>query len=258
MSILKGFSRLSFLQSSILSQTLAGSSEPVSQCRITLRGDSFPSLMRMAFQAVTDRHEILRTCFLWENLPASIQVVQKATPVSWEERDWRGISEELQKKHIEDFVKDERKRGFDLTRPPLMRLALVRTSDRRSELIWTWHRIVLDDFSIAALFVEVIADCQHRILGDKADVVLRQPYSDYIEWLIEQDISSAEVFWRDRLRGFFSATRSPWTVGERLQDSSLFPSHNPGEQRTCCGRPVVQRECQYLCAGRMGVAAGCA
>src|SRR5690606_7688445 len=54
---------------------------------------------------------------------------------------------------LEALARDERERPFDLERPPLQRLVLVRQSDARCQLIWTHHHVLMDGWS-SALWVE--------------------------------------------------------------------------------------------------------
>ena len=59
-----------------------------------MRGDVaglHPERFPQAWQATLDRHDTLRTGFLWQGeLPAPIQVVYKQVRLDFTEHDWRG------------------------------------------------------------------------------------------------------------------------------------------------------------------------
>ena len=48
----------------------------------------------------------------------------------------------------------DRKRGFELSVPPVMRLTLVRTAEGILTVVWTFHHILLDARSIFVVLRE--------------------------------------------------------------------------------------------------------
>src|SRR5262245_35579347 len=153
---------LSPLQTGLLFQTLYEPNQQVyiSQSRFTLKGRLLPHCLQKSFQRAIDRHDILRTCFLWDGLPEPVQVVLRFAPMRWEECDWRNRPISSRKHALDSFAEEDRKRGFDLTQAPLMRLTLIRMAEDETELIWTWHHILIDGWSVAQLLTELIDEYQ--------------------------------------------------------------------------------------------------
>ncbi|MFK0311186.1 amino acid adenylation domain-containing protein [Pseudomonas sp. NPDC090233] len=144
-----------------------------------------------AWAAVSQRHAVLRTGFLWQDLEQPVQFVMDTLPVPLTVHDWR--DQPALEDRVQALADAERKRGFALEAPPLQRLVLVRTGADSHQLIWTYHHILIDGWSTSQLMGEVLA---HYAGQPLAPVVA---YGNYIAWLRAQDASVAEAFWRRQL-----------------------------------------------------------
>ena len=162
--------------------------------------------MQRAWQEVTDRHEPLRTLFVWEGREKPLQVVRRRVTLPWEEHDWRGLSAAEQNRMRTAFLEADRQRGFDLAQAPLMRLALVRLGENHYELIWSHHHLLLDGWSSFLILKDVMAIYRAHSEGGDCRLEPVRPYRDYISWLQGQDLSKAERFWRKALKGFAAPT----------------------------------------------------
>ncbi|WP_315752519.1 MULTISPECIES: non-ribosomal peptide synthase/polyketide synthase [unclassified Bradyrhizobium] len=157
--------------------------------------------LQAAWQAVSNRHTVLRTGFLWRELPGPPQqVVHRNADVPFVAEDWRERAAQLAPAALDAALMAaadrERADGFDLSRPPLQRVRLIRIADDRHWLIWTHHHILMDGWSSARFIAEVM---QHEGQG----ALQGQPprYRDYIAWLQAQDHGAAAEFWRAALAG---------------------------------------------------------
>ena len=103
-------------------------------------------------------------------------------------------------------------RGFDLSRPPLQRVRLIRLGEDRHWLIWTHHHILLDGWSSARLIGEVL---RHEGGGAGALPAVQGRYRDYIAWLAGRDRAASETFWR----GALSAVAEPSFLADALAAS---------------------------------------
>ncbi|SUD40757.1 amino acid adenylation domain-containing protein [Ectopseudomonas mendocina] len=150
---------------------------------------------KAAWAAALQRHPLLRAAFL--RLGADQQVVQLVQrEAQLTIRELEGSDFDLQ-----TLLREERETPFDLTRPPLMRLVLVRLGEGRHQLIWTLHHILLDGWSSAALLAQVLQDTRGE--GGAQEV---GHYPDYLAWLQRQDLAVSEAFWRQQLQGFDEPT----------------------------------------------------
>ncbi|MFA6231850.1 MAG: amino acid adenylation domain-containing protein [Rhodanobacter sp.] len=163
-----------------------------------------------AWQHMVERHTMLRTAFIGQQLEVPLQVVLRRAQLPFELLDWRNIAADEQENSFLALLQAERERAFDFTRPPLMRLTLVRLAQTEYRLIWSSHHLLLDGWSVSILFNEVTA-CYRVFAGapsDQQNPGLAAPgsYRDYIAWLQQQDIDRARNYWRERLAGFTAPT----------------------------------------------------
>jgi amino acid adenylation domain-containing protein/non-ribosomal peptide synthase protein (TIGR01720 family) len=182
--------------------------------------------LERAWNEVVRRHPVLRTGFVWEGVAEPLQVVHRQVQLAWEHLDWRALSPELQRGRLEDWLGADRRSGYPLDRPPLMRMALARTSAGTHRLIWSCHHLLLDGWSVPLVLNEV--NRFYAAFRDGTEIALAhpRPYRDYIGWLRRQDLDAAETFWRQRLSGVTAPT--PLTIDRPQAD---VPSHEHDEVR---------------------------
>jgi amino acid adenylation domain-containing protein/non-ribosomal peptide synthase protein (TIGR01720 family) len=163
---------------------------------------------RRAWDAVVEQHAILRTGFFWEGLSEPLQVVYPRAALPYEEHDWRGLSRAEQREKLAAFIAADRTRGFDLRRPPLMRLAVMRLDENVLQFVWSHHHLLMDGWSVGLLLNELFARYGELQAGQH-HTSRTPPFRDYIEWLQKQPLDRAEAYWRQTLRGFTTPTPLP-------------------------------------------------
>jgi amino acid adenylation domain-containing protein/non-ribosomal peptide synthase protein (TIGR01720 family) len=167
-----------------------------------------------AWGEVMGRHAILRTGFVWEGVGEPLQVVYRGVELPVEEYDWRGLGAGEQAERWVRVVAQDRGRGFEPGRAPLMRLALARVGEQEYRLLWSHHHLLLDGWCLALVNQEVFAAYDRRRGVAGAEGVAEEsagsrPYRDYIAWLQRQDMGRAEQYWRHTLQGFDRPTPLP-------------------------------------------------
>ncbi|MEO5729912.1 MAG: condensation domain-containing protein, partial [Byssovorax sp.] len=172
----------------------------------TLRGELDVAAFVRAWEEVVARHAILRTGFAWERLERPVQIVRRQVKLPLIELDLRDLSPEEQAARVAAFNEEDRRRGFDLTKAPLLRIALLRLADDAYRFVWSRHHILLDGWSTPLLVKEVFALYEAYSQGTELRLDRPRPYSDYIGWLGKQDPAQTEAFWRKQLGGFRAPT----------------------------------------------------
>ncbi|KAB8315454.1 non-ribosomal peptide synthetase [Tolypothrix campylonemoides VB511288] len=157
---------------------------------------------KKAWQRVLDRHPILRTSFYWENLDKPYQVVYKEVDLPWEFQDWRQLSLQEREKQLEVFLAGDRKQGFVLSQVPLIRLTLIQEADNSYQFVFSFHHILMEGWSLTWLWKEFYEFYNAFCKGEDLHLEYPRPFKEYICWLQQQDISKAETFWRETLKGF--------------------------------------------------------
>jgi amino acid adenylation domain-containing protein len=176
----------------------------VVNCR--LRGALDVDAFEKAWQHVVQRHPVLRTAFLGDDLNVPVQVVLRRAALRLEHHDWRRLNPAEQRERLLALQASERKRGFDFATPPLMRVSLIRVAEAEHQLIWCSHHLLLDGWSLTIVFNEVLATYAGLSRGEDPRLVPARPYRDYIAWLSRQDMGRAEAYWRRQLAGLEGPT----------------------------------------------------
>jgi amino acid adenylation domain-containing protein len=160
-----------------------------------------PRTFREAWETMMRRHGVLRTLFLRDAPERPLQIVVKGGTLPWTELDWRGVDEEERRRRLTVMLAADRRRGFVLTDPPLLRIAAVRLDEMRWWILLSFHHILWDGWSLGQLLQDVSSCCEALSDGRAPDLPERRPYRDYIAWLARQDVRQAEAFWRTELAG---------------------------------------------------------
>ncbi|HYL97475.1 MAG TPA: amino acid adenylation domain-containing protein, partial [Blastocatellia bacterium] len=180
----------------------------VTQLLFTLTGPLDIRSLTAAWQAVTNRHPALRTAFRWRGIEQPEQIVESTVLIRIDELDWRELSDHRQAETLDSLLTEDRARGFDLARAPLMRFTLVRTGDDSYELLWTSHHLLMDGWSVPTVIKEVAESyAKYKQSGAGIDErsTIERSFLVYVEWLRQQDKSGSEAFWRGELEGFDQA-----------------------------------------------------
>ncbi|KSG07219.1 peptide synthase [Pseudomonas aeruginosa] len=152
-----------------------------------------PQRLQRAWSAVAQRHEVLRSGFLWLDQEEPLQFVLADPGLPFEVLDWRGRAISDEALELEQVAQQERRKGFDLGQPPLQRVRLLRLGEDRYQLIWTYHHILIDGWSTSQLFGEILE------LYSGGSLPPAVPYRHYIAWLRARDGKASEAFWRRQL-----------------------------------------------------------
>jgi amino acid adenylation domain-containing protein/non-ribosomal peptide synthase protein (TIGR01720 family) len=172
------------------------------QMSLRLRGPLDVAAFARAWQEVMDRHGVLRTSFHGQSLEHPVQVVHRHVDLAVAAEPWRGLTAAEQQARLERYLEADLERGFDLSAPPLMRLALFELDGETHQLVWSQHHLLLDGWSQGILLKDLFTCYAAFASGQEPALGRSRSYRDYIAWLRQQEHGQAEVFWRQSLAGF--------------------------------------------------------
>src|SRR5215203_543629 len=178
------------------------------QSSVTLEGTLDVPAFRRAWERVVERHAVLRSAFDSQQSDP-LQIVHREVTLHWEQLDWADLPAAEQESQLEQFLLADRRRGFELSRPPLMRMTIIRCGERLHEFVWSHHHLLLDGWSSHLVQREVREFYEAFCRGEEREVARPPQFREYVAWLANRDASQDEAFWRGRLRGFTSPTRLP-------------------------------------------------
>ncbi|MEV6910702.1 amino acid adenylation domain-containing protein [Amycolatopsis sp. NPDC051071] len=146
--------------------------------------------MRAAGQAILDRYAGLRTAFVAGGTSDLVQLVLDDVELPWREVDLRQNEGALERVLDEDHATP-----FDLARPPMLRMTLVRLADERSELVLTAHHALFDGWSLPLLMEDLLRLYSGSALPDV------RGFRDFLAWRARQDHAEAARAWAAELDG---------------------------------------------------------
>ncbi|MFE1408604.1 amino acid adenylation domain-containing protein, partial [Streptomyces sp. NPDC058770] len=198
------------LQAGMLFHALAEPDSPAYLEQFVFRVDGVTDIERFAraWQTVAGRSDALRVSLVWEGLPEPVQVVHRDVTVPVTLLDWTDADDAGQEARLREFLDTDRAQGIDLASGPLMRVALARVSGDAVRVVWTFHHVLLDGWSTAALVPDVLA--AHADEAGAAARVSRGSFGEYVRWLAGQDVVAGRAFWRDRLAGVTEPAALPY------------------------------------------------
>lgn len=173
---------------------------------LQLSGDLDVAALRQSLEILVRRHDQLRASFPseggvpWQHIPSSLEWEMLAL-------DLTGQSAARQEELVRDYARAEVRAPFDLSRPPLWRVVLLRLGPVRHVLLATFHHIITDGWSLRVFFDELAAVYRACLIGTPA-VLPRQPirYVDFAawqrEWLRSPALQVQLEYWRKQLAGY--------------------------------------------------------
>ncbi|MDM5228718.1 amino acid adenylation domain-containing protein [Cytobacillus sp. NJ13] len=155
-----------------------------------------------SFNRLIARHDILRSIFIHEGVPRPVQVVLKERHANIHLEKIDHLNSDEQSRFINNYINEEKKRIFQLDKDLLMRITVFATGSNSSVVLWSFHHILLDGWSLGLLWEEFTSIYKEIMTGEPANLPPVQPYSSYISWLEKRDKDSSLHYWRNYLDGY--------------------------------------------------------
>ncbi|WP_034521062.1 non-ribosomal peptide synthetase [Actinomadura rifamycini] len=166
---------------------------------VGLTGDLDPAVLRASWQALLDRHAVLRAGFQRRGTGDPVQLVAAGVALPWDERDLSALAPADAEAAAAELAAAERARRFDPEVPPLLRLLLVRLGPGRYRMVLTLHHLIMDGWSLPVLFEELSR--VYAAGGDPSGLPPVTSFRDYLVWLGGRDRGAARDAWRRELAG---------------------------------------------------------
>ncbi|MFF3643682.1 amino acid adenylation domain-containing protein [Streptomyces sp. NPDC002564] len=169
------------------------------QLTLDFEGDLDPVALSDACRALQRRHDSLRSGFRTGPTGEPVRFVVPDPPLDWRTVDVSAGDAEARRAEADRIAAEERRRRFDLDRPPLVRFLLIRVAEGSWRFVLTNHHIILDGWSTSVLLDELL-----RLYGahpDRAGLAPAPEYADYLEWLADTDLDEARDAWAETLDG---------------------------------------------------------
>src|SRR5215510_12261349 len=172
---------------------------------VRLRGRLDEQALHRSFNEIIARHEVLRTSFPSRNGEPR-QEIQNSRDLQLERIDLRETDEAERERKLEAILRDESRRGFDLSSGPLIRAKLIRLAEDQHMLMVNMHHIVSDGWSMEVIIGELARLYQAFTQGQESPLPeLEIQYADYAVWQrgwLQGEVLEIQLqYWKEKLDG---------------------------------------------------------
>ncbi|MDR6224079.1 non-ribosomal peptide synthetase [Desmospora profundinema] len=172
------------------------------QAAFSIRGDLNLQVFEQSVQQLLQRHDILRTNFVYQKLKKPQQVVLNQRKAAVHYEDFSDHSDHEFQDALQSFLLKDRKTGFNLRKGGLMRFAVFKRGVQDFRMVWSYHHMLLDGWSIGILMDEWF-QIYSSLQGQQPPLLARaKPYHEFIQWLNAQDKEKSLHHWKNYLRGY--------------------------------------------------------
>lgn len=170
------------------------------------------STLHSAFTRMMERHEILRTSFIAvEGQPR--QKINEIHDLIFN-IEHGSCDEANAHTGINEIIRDEHARPFDLMQAPLFRVKVIESTKGEQILIFTIHHIIIDAWS-RIIFNQELAAIINSFESKRSDGLkpVNVQYKDYTCWMIEEMkkpyLQKQKLFWSSNLTNSITPLRLP-------------------------------------------------
>jgi len=159
--------------------------------------------LRQSFDALVERHEILRTRFVdIDGTP--YQQIDLLAQADWQLLDLSKLPTDRREAEARQVVETESRRPFDLAAGPMLRVMLVQLEAERFVLLFTLHHIASDGWSAEVFAHELGAFYEAFTLNTASSLKdLSVQYADFAAWQRESfargAVKSQVAYWKNHL-----------------------------------------------------------
>ncbi|MEH1971926.1 MAG: amino acid adenylation domain-containing protein [Nostoc sp.] len=181
---------------------------------VRFTGNLNVAVLEESLREVVRRHEVLRTTFPAVNGKPT-QVIATDVSLTLPIIDLRQVPDEQREAEALLLATKEAHQPFDLANGPILRLLLLRLSDREHLLIWNMHCIVCDGAS-SDIFYQDFTTIYKALSAGKASPLTPLPvqYVDFTnwqyQWLQGEVLESQVNYWKQKLEGNLPIIELPY------------------------------------------------
>jgi len=183
------------------------------QMSLSISGDLNVPLLEASWNQLLNRHDNLRSVFIYENTPRPVQKALKRKLIDFGFEDIRSMAKERKDAYLKTFKEKDRERTFDLSRDLPMRIKVFQLGEESFEVIWSFHHILMDGWSMGIVLKECFEIYRALKLGETPVVREVTPFRQYIEWLEKRERKASGAYWA----GYLSGYEKPATLPGRLR-----------------------------------------
>ena len=137
--------------------------------------------LQLAIDRFIERHAPMRTSFDLGSFSEPLQLVHPSVQLLIAVEDLQHLDSTAQTEALDAWITAEKRRPFDPTRAPLLRILVHRYRTDEFQLIVSFHHVILDGWSLAVMLTEILQDYS-ALLGRTTSTIVPPavPYRTYV------------------------------------------------------------------------------
>ncbi|KZS47035.1 hypothetical protein AWU65_14430 [Paenibacillus glucanolyticus] len=193
------------------------------QMILTVQGDIDVSVLEKSFNALLKKHPALRTIMLYDKVKKPMQIVLKEVE---SKINYVDLTKAIDiKAALQQFMSEDRKKGFDLTSDIMIRVSLLKISSDEYQIIISSHHILIDGWCMGIILNDLLDLYKTVLKGDSISYPKYGNYRTYIDWLLDQDLESGIKYWSDYLVEYDSLSQIPVNLEASKRNTGKSKKH---------------------------------
>ncbi|SFR69994.1 non-ribosomal peptide synthetase, partial [Anaeromicropila populeti] len=171
-----------------------------------ITGTCYPDYIPDVLHALCCKYEVLKSAFCYQKIKEPCQIIFEERQMEFLWEDYTGKLDKETAFH--QMLKEDIDRGFDLEQDSLLRVKMIKFSNRCYHMVISFHHIILDGWSIALVYSDFWKYYKMLVKGYSAEQVHQLakdealPYEDYIRWMLKTDKAGAAAYWSKVLKEY--------------------------------------------------------
>ncbi|HYC28666.1 MAG TPA: condensation domain-containing protein, partial [Chitinophagaceae bacterium] len=197
----------------------------IEQLKCRLHGVDITAF-KQSWQHLLSRHSVLRSSFHHDAFSIPVQCVYRNIILPVEIADYRSMNAEEQQAAVEQYAINDQKRNFNFEEAPLMRISLLQLTDDSFYMVWSWHHLLMDGWSMPVLMENFLSVYESISNGQLPPPQEEDKYEDYIRYIESGDKEQEEQYWRSYMDGLTESTLLPFinSISERNKGVGIYRS----------------------------------
>ncbi|WP_345027225.1 amino acid adenylation domain-containing protein, partial [Flavivirga jejuensis] len=166
--------------------------------------------MKKSWDYVIQNHSILRSAFIYGAFSIPLQRVHQDVKLPFEQFDYNMHKESEQEVLLSSFLEMDKKKGFEFSKPPLMRITIIKSTSKVYKMVFTHHHIVMDGWSLSMMMGELMIAYETISKGEKLPKIEEDLFEDYIKYIRAKNPNEEEKFWKEYLGKLETPTLLPF------------------------------------------------
>lgn len=160
-------------------------------------------LLRKSFELLCEKHEVLRSIIVQQNVSKPRQIIVKSREVEFIYHDYSNSTN--QEFLINELKYNDVNRGFNLESDFLIRMNVIKLEDEIYNVILTFHHIIIDGWCVSILLNDLLSINDDLISGiNPEDIIFDKDivFENYVRHIKKKNQAKDIKYWNELLEDY--------------------------------------------------------